>query len=86
MLQQHELKRIESLLVEFLDILARPRFDIKMNEEFLVELTPKDKSPANSQILPIPVEIKEEYLVDLALLHNYGIFTTLTFSKYSSRS
>ena len=46
MLQQHEVKKIESLLVEFYDIFARHRFDIGMNEECTVKLTPKDESSA----------------------------------------
>ena len=49
MLQQHEIKKIESLKVEYHDIFARHRFDIGMNEEFTVKL------------------------VELALLHKYGI-------------
>ena len=49
MLQQHEIKQIEALLVEFHDIFARHRFDIGVNEEFTVKLTPKDDSPAYSQ-------------------------------------
>ena len=48
MLQQHEIKQIEAFLVEFHDIFARHRFDIGMNEEFTVKLTPKDESPAYS--------------------------------------
>ena len=84
MLQQHEIKEIESLLVEYLDIFARYRFDIGMNEEFTVKLTPKDDSPAYSQSLPTPVNLKEDILVELALLHKYGIITTLPFLKYAS--
>ena len=84
MLQQHEIKQIEAFLVEFYDIFARHRFDIDINEEFTVKLTPKDDSPAYSQSLPIPINLKEDILVELALLHKYGIITTLPFSKYAS--
>ena len=49
MLQQNEIKQIEALLVEFYDIFARHRFDVGVNEEFTVKLTPKDESPAYSQ-------------------------------------
>ena len=41
-----EIAKIEELLVKFQDIFARHRFDIGMNENFKVELTPKDDSPA----------------------------------------
>ena len=84
MLQQHEIKKIESLLVEFLNIFARHRFDIGINEQFTVKLTPKDDSPAYSQSLPTPVNLKEDILVELASLHKHGIITTLPFSKYTS--
>ena len=72
------------MLVEFHDIFARHRFDIGMNEEFKVKLTPKDDSPAYSQSLPAPINLKEDILVELAMLHKYGIITTLPFSKYVS--
>ena len=55
-----------------------------MNEEFTVKLTPKDNSPAYSRSLPTPIYLKEDILVELALLHKYGIITTLPFSKYGS--
>ena len=84
MLQQHEIRQIETLLVEFHDIVARHRFDIGINEEFTVKLTPKEKSPAYSQNLPTPVNLKEDILVELALLYKYGFITTLPFSKYAS--
>ena len=42
MLHQHEIKTIQSLLVEYHDIFARHRFDKRMNEEFTVKLTPMD--------------------------------------------
>ena len=64
-----EQEKIEELLVEFHDIFARHRFDIGMNEEFKVKLTPKDDSPAYSQSLPAPINLKEDILVELAMLH-----------------
>ena len=81
MLQQQEIKQIEALLVEFHNIFARHRFAIGMNEEFAVKLTPKDDSPAYSQSLPTPINLKEDILVELALLHKYGIITTLPFQN-----
>ena len=83
-LQPAEITQIEELLVEFYDIFARHRFDIGMNEEFKVNLIPKDESPAYSQSLPKPINLKEDILVELALLHRYGIITTLPFFKYAS--
>ena len=74
-LQPAEIARIEDLLVEFHDIFARHRFHIGMNEDFKVKLTPKDDSPAYSQSLPTSINLKEDILVELALLH---------FSHYNS--
>ena len=79
-----EITQIEELLVEFHDIFARHCFDTGMNEDFKVKLTPKDDSPAYSQSLPTPINLKEDNLVELARLHRYGIITTLPFSKYAS--
>ena len=84
MLQQHEIKQIEALLMEFHDIFARHRFDIGINEEFTVKLTPKDDSLAYSQSSPTPINFKEDILVELALLHKYRIMTTLLLSNYAS--
>ena len=84
MLQQHEIKRIESLLVKFHDIFARHRLAIGIKEEYTVELIPKNISPAYSQSLPTPVNLKEDILVELASLHKYGNITTLPFSIYAS--
>ena len=83
-LTPEEKEKIEELLVEFHDIFARHRFDIGMNEDFKVKLTPKDDSPAYSQSLPAPINLKEDILVELVMLHKYGIITTLPFSKYAS--
>ena len=64
MLQPHEIKHIEALLVEFYDIFAGHRFDIGMNEEFTVKLTPKDDSPAYSKSLQTPINLKEDIFVE----------------------
>ena len=49
-----------------------------------MKLTPNDDRPAYSQRLPTPISPKDAITVELALLHKYGIITTLTFSKYAS--
>ena len=75
---------IEDILVEYHDIFARNRRDIGMNTEFKVKLTPKDKKAMYSQSLPMPINLKEDLIVELALMHKYGIITVLPFSKYAS--
>ena len=74
----------ENLLVKFHDNFAGHRFDVGINTEFKVQLTPLDNRPAYSQSLPAPINLKDAILVELALLHKYGIITKLPFSKYAS--
>ena len=57
---------------------------IGMNTDFKVKLTPKDNKAVYSQKLPLPIHQKEDLIVELALIHNYGIITVLPFSKYAS--
>ena len=75
---------VEQVLVDFNDIFARHRLDIGINTEFKIKLTPKNDQPVYSQSLPCPINLKEDLTVELALMHYYGIITTLPFSKYAS--
>ena len=58
--------------------------DIGLNTEIKVKLTPKDVNVVYSQSLPMPIHLKEDLIVELALMHKYGIITMLPFSKYPS--
>ena len=73
----------EDLLVEFHNIFAQHRCYIEFNTEFKVQLTALDNRPAHSQSFPSPINLKDNILVELALLHKNGIITTLPFSKYA---
>ena len=84
LLTETEEHAIENILVEYHDLFARHRMDIGMNTEFKMRLTPKDDKAVYSQSLPIPVQLKEHLIVELALMHKNGIITVLPFSKYSS--
>ena len=75
---------LENTIVEFHDIFARHRLDIGMNTQLKVSLTPQDDKPVHTQSLPVPINLKEDLTVELALMHRYGIITTLPFSKYAS--
>ena len=77
-------KQLEQTIVENNDIFARHRLDIGINNSFKVKLTPKDERPIYTQSLPVPINLKEDLTVELALMHRYGIITTLPFSKYAS--
>ena len=84
LLTETEKQAIEDNLVEYHDIFARHRMDIGMNTDFKVKLTPKDDKAVCSRSLPIPIHLKENLIVELALMHKYGIITVLPFSKYAS--
>ena len=84
LLTETEKQAVEDILVEYHDIFARHRMDIGMNTEFKVKLTPKDDKAVYSQSLPMPIHLKEDLNVELALMHKYGIITMLPFSKYAS--
>ena len=83
-LSPHEKQEIEALLVKYHDIFARHRLDIGINTEFKIKLTPKHDEPVYAQSLPTPTNLKDNLLVELALMQEYGIITTLPYSKYSS--
>ena len=83
LLTEMEKQAIEDILVEYHDIFARHRMDIGMNTEFKVKLKPKDDKAVYSQSLPMPIHLKEDLIVELALMHKYGFITVLPFSKYA---
>ena len=58
--------------------------EIGMNTEFKVNLTPRDDKAIYSQSLPMPIHLKEDLIVKLALIYKYGIITVLHFSKLAS--
>ena len=47
-------------------------------------MTPKGDSPAYIQTLPAAMNLKEDIIVELAMLHKCGIITTLPFLKNAS--
>ena len=84
LLTETEKHAVANILVEYHDFFARHRMDIGMKTEFKVRLTPKDDKAVYSQSLPMPIPLKEDLIVELALMHKYGIITVLPFSKYAS--
>ena len=84
LLTETEKQAVEDILVEYHDIFDRHRMDIGMNTEFKVKLTPKDDKAVCSRSTPMPIHLKEDLIVDLALMHKNGIITVLPFSKYAS--
>ena len=84
LLTETEKQAVEDILVEYHDIFARHRMDNGMNTEFKVKLTPKDDKAVYSQNLPMPIHLNEDLIVELTLMHKYGIIPVLPFSKYAS--
>ena len=84
LLTEMEKQAIEDILIDYQDIFARHRMDIGMNTKFKMKLTPKDKKAVYNQNLPMPIHLKRDLIVELDLMHKYGIITVLPFSKYAS--
>ena len=84
LLTETEKQAVEDILVDNHDVFARHRKHIGGNTEFKVRLTPKDDKAVYSQSLPMPKHLKEVLIVQLALMHKYGIIIVLPFSKNAS--
>ena len=85
LLTEDEKQAVEDILVEYHNIFARHRMDIGMNTEIKVRLTPKDDKVVYNQSLPLPIHLKEDLIVELILMHKYGIITILPFSTFAQR-
>ena len=55
-----------------------------MNTEIKTKVNPKDDKIVYNQNLPLPIHLKEDLIVELALMHKFGFITTILFSKYAS--
>ena len=77
-------EHLVTTIVDFNDIFTRYRIDLGTNTQLKDSLTPKDDNPVYTQNLPVPINLKEDLTVELAVRHRYGIITTLLFSKYAS--
>ena len=64
---------------------AKHRFDVGSNTELKIKLTPEHPLPVYDEGPPAPIYLRDEFLIELALLKNFNIVTTLSHSKYSSR-
>ena len=75
---------MQELLVDYNDIFAKHRFDVGYNTELKVKLTPAHDLPVYVQSPPTPIHLRDEILVELALMQYYGIVRLLPNSKYCS--
>ncbi len=67
-LNAHDKRRVEQLLVKNHDVFARHRLDVGINHEFLVKITPEHDKPSYAQSLPTPIYLKDDLTVGLALM------------------
>ena len=72
LMQGKEKQQLEDVIIEYNDNFARHRLDIGINNDFKVKLTPKNENPVYTQSLPVPINLKEDLTVYLALMHRYG--------------
>ena len=82
LLTETKKQAVEGFLVDYHNIIARYRLDNGLDTEFKVKLTPKHVKAVYS--LPMPIHLKEDLTVELALMHKYGVITVVPFSKYAS--
>ena len=75
---------VERLLVEFSDIFAKHRFVVGYNTELKIKLTSEHDMPVYVQSPITPIYLRDELIVELALMHYFNLVTTLSHSKYSS--
>ena len=83
-LSNDQKEELEEFLVEYHDVFAKHRFDVGYNTELKIKLTPEHPLPVYVQGPPTPIHLRDELLVELALLQYFNIITTLSHSKYSS--
>ena len=83
-MEGNDRQQLEQIMLKYNDIFARHRLDIFIINTFEVKLTTKDERPIYTQSLPYELNSKEDLTVELALIHRYGIITTLPFSRYAS--
>ena len=74
-------RQLEQFLVEYHDVFAKHRFDVGYNREPKIKLTPEHPLPVYVQGPPAPIHLRDEILVELALLQFFNIITTLSQSK-----
>ena len=83
-LTDNQKSTVEELLVEFSDVFSKHRFDVGHSTELKIKLTPEHDLPIYTQGPPTPIHLRDELIIELALMHYYGLITTLPQSKYSS--
>ena len=77
-------KQLKEVLVEYHDVLAKHCFDVGCNTNFKYKLTPEHSLSVYVQGPPAPIHLRDEILIEVALLQKFNIITTLSHSNYNS--
>ena len=77
MLTNDQRSEVEHLLIEYADIFAKHRCNVRYNSDLKIKLTPEHQRPLYTQGPPTPIQLRNELTVELALMHYFD-------SKYSS--
>ena len=76
-LTAEQIQKMQEILVEYNDVFAKHRFDVGYNTELKVKLTPAHDLPVYVQSPPTPIHLRDEILVELALMQYFSIVTLL---------
>ena len=83
-LNADQIRQLEEFLVEYHIVFAKHRFDVGYSTELKIKLTPEHPLPVYVQGPLAPIHLRDEILIELALLQYFNIITTLSDSKCSS--
>ena len=75
---------MENVSIEHQKIYARHQLDLGKNLDCLCKLTPEHEKPICTPNPTTAIHLRDELLIELALMQYYVIITTLTSSKISS--
>ena len=81
---QHVKQKMQNLLVNYNSNFARHWSGLLINMDCFIKLTPEHTQLEYTPYLSTPIQLRDEMLIELALMQDYEIITTLLFSKYSS--
>ena len=70
--------------MEYYDVFAKYRFDVEYNTELNIKLLPEQRLPVYFKSPLAPIHLRDESLVDLAILQYFNNITILPQSKFSS--
>ena len=77
-------RQLQKFSVEHHDMFAKDRFDVGLNPDLKIKVTPEHPVSMNAKGPSAPIHLGDEILVELPLLQCSNILTTLSHFKWSS--